>query len=349
MPVLKVGLMGCGRIAQSVHLPVLTHLPDVQLVALAEADPERLKKASLFAPKAVTYSDYKKLLEIDEVEAVVICLPNDLHAEAAIASLELGKHLYLEKPLAMTLEEGRKVLSAWQKAGTVGMIGFNFRFHPLYKAARQTIQLGRIGDLVSVRSVFSTATQYSATCERSRQVGGLLLDLASHHVDLIHFFLGQEVQNVWAAVKPPDDAATLQLQLTDGLLSQSFFSWNAIEEDCFEFYGRRGKLAVDRYLSLDLEFTDPIRSFDRPKRLWQWIRSFGRVPYALNKVFSPIHEPSFRSALQSFVGAVKANRSASPDLKDGYRSLAVIKAAEESARTGVRVYVVGLNSESFTR
>ena len=346
MSVLKVGVMGCGRIAQSVHLPVLTHLPGVQLVALAEVDPERLKKAILFAPKAVPYSHYKNLLEMDEVEAVVICLPNDLHAEAAIASLELGKHLYLEKPLAMTLEEGRKVLQAWQKAGTVGIIGFNFRFHPLYKAARQTIQLGRIGDLVSVRSVFSTATQHSPPWGQSRQAGGLLIDLASHHVDLIYFFLDQEVQNVWAAVRPPDDAATLQLQLATGLLAQSFFSWNAVEEDRFEFYGRKGKLAVDRYLSLDLEFTDPIRTFDRPKRLWRWIRSFGKVPYALNKVFSPIHEPSYRSALQNLVTAVKANRSASPDLKDGYRSLVIIKAAEESARTGLRVSVVGLNHES---
>ena len=272
-----------------------------------------------------------------------------LHAEAAVLSLELGKHLYLEKPLALTLEEGRRVLQAWQKAGSVGMIGFNFRFHTLYKAARQAIQSGRIGDLVSVRSVFSTATQASATWERSRQVGGLLSDLASHHVDLIRFFLGQEVQDVWATVKPPDDAATLQLQLANGLLSQSFFSWNAIEEDRFEFYGRRGKLTVDRYLSLDLEFTDPIRSFDRLKQLWQGIRSSGRIPYALGKLLSPMHEPSYRSALRSFVEAVTANRPVSPDLKDGYRSLAIIKAAEESARSGQRINVVGLNSESFTR
>jgi len=349
MSVLKVGVMGCGRIAQSVHLPVLTHLPGVQLVALAEVDPERLKKAILFAPKAVPCNHYKKLLEIDEVEAVVICLPNDLHAEAAIASLELGKHLYLEKPLATTLVEGRKILNAWQKAGTVGMIGFNFRFHPLYKAAGQAIRSGRIGDLVSVRSVFSTAMQYSAPGEQSRQTRGLLLDLASHHVDLIHYFLGQEVQNVWASVRPPDDAATLELQFTTGLLAQSFFSWNAVEEDRFEFYGRKGKIAMDRYLSLDLEFTDPLRTFDRPKQLWRWIGSLGKIPYALNKVFSPMHEPSYQSALQNFVSAVKTNRPASPDLKDGYHSLEMIKAAEESARTGLKVSVAGLNRESVAR
>ena len=342
LSVLKVGVMGCGYIAQSVHLPILTRLPGVQLVALAEANPERLKKAILFAPKAVPYSHYKKLLERDEVEAVVICLPNDLHAEAAIASLELGKHLYLEKPLATTLVEGQKILNAWQKMGTVGMVGFNFRFHPLYKAARQAIRSGRIGDLVSVRSVFSTAMQYLDPGEQSPQTRSLLLDLASHHVDLIQYFLGQEVQNVWASVRSPEDAATLELQFTTGLLVQSFFSWNAVEEDRFEFYGRKGKLAMDRYLSLDLEFTDPLRIFDRPKRLGRWIRSLGKIPYALNKVFSPIHEPSYRVALQHFLTAVKTNRPPSPDLMDGYHSLEMIKAAEESARTGLRVSVGGV-------
>jgi len=150
-------------------------------------------------------------------------------------------------------------------------------------------------------------------------------------------------------VRSPDDAATLELQFTTGLLVQSFFSWNAVEEDRFEFYGRKGKLAMDRYLSLDLEFTDPLRTFDRPKQLWRWIRSLGKIPYALNKVFSPIHEPSYRSALQNFVTAVKTNRPASPDLKDGYHSLEMIKAAEESARTGLRVSVAGLNRESVAR
>src|SRR4030042_5317136 len=120
MSALKVGLMGCGRIAQSVHLPVLTHLPEVELVALAEVDPERLEKARHLVPKAVVCDHYETLLKMKEVEAVIICLPNDLHTEAAIASLQQGKHVYLEKPLATNLDEARRVLEVWQNTHLVG-------------------------------------------------------------------------------------------------------------------------------------------------------------------------------------------------------------------------------------
>jgi predicted dehydrogenase len=100
----------------------------------------------------------------------------------------LGKPLQLEKSLATPLVEGQKIQNTWQKVGTVGMIGFNFRFNPLYKAAGQGIRSGRIGDLVSLRSVFSTATQYSVIGEQFPQTRSLLLDLTFHHVDLIHYF-----------------------------------------------------------------------------------------------------------------------------------------------------------------
>src|SRR5262245_16729525 len=107
MSPLKVGLIGCGHIAQSTHLHVLTRLPDVDLVALAEVDATRRYEASRRAPAAIAVADYQELLALPDVEAVVICLPNALHADAAIAALEARKHVYLEKPLATTLAEGR--------------------------------------------------------------------------------------------------------------------------------------------------------------------------------------------------------------------------------------------------
>jgi myo-inositol 2-dehydrogenase / D-chiro-inositol 1-dehydrogenase len=139
MRVLKVGLVGCGRVAQLVHLNILTRLPGAELVALAECDPDRLKQASRRAPGAVTFADYQELLDFPAVDAVVICLPNALHAEATIAALQHGKHVYLEKPLATNPTDGRRVLEVWRRAGLVGMIGFNYRLNPLYQAARQYI------------------------------------------------------------------------------------------------------------------------------------------------------------------------------------------------------------------
>lgn len=338
MSTLKVGLMGCGRIAQLVHLPVLTRLPDVELVALAEAHPECLKRAGHLVPKAITFDHYEKLLEMKEVEAVIICLPNHLHAEAAIASLQQGKHVYLEKPLATNLEQARGVLEVWQSAHLVGMIGFNYRFNPLYRMTQQYLQAGRLGNLVAARSIFSTTGRNSPDWLQTRLTGGgVLLDLASHHIDLIHFFFGQEVREVFASLRSlrsEDDSAMLQLKLSEGLMVQCFFSISSVEEDRFEVYGQVGKLSVDRYLSLHVEIHGPTLDFIRLRQLWHELKALIHIPYLMKKIRAPGYEPSYQEALTHFVTAVRAHRPAAPDFYDGYRSLTTIEAAEESARTG---------------
>lgn len=338
MPPLRVGLIGCGNIAQLVHLPILSRQPNVQLVAIAEPDPHRRQEASKHAPAAAACVSYQELLAMPEVQAVVICVPNALHVEVAVAALEQGKPVYLEKPLAMNLDDGRRVLTAWRRSGVVGMIGFNYRVNALYQAVKARIQEGRIGTLVSVRSVFSTAAHPLPTWKQTRyDGGGVLLDLASHHVDLVHFFFEQEVCEVFARLRSQrneGDSAVFQLRLADGLFVQSFFSLSSVEEDRFEVYGQAGKLAVDRYRSFDVEISEPQLQFVRFKWLTRKLRSISRVSYLFNKLLAPTNEPSYRTALTHFVTAVQNNQPASPDFWDGYRSLAVIVAAEESARTG---------------
>jgi predicted dehydrogenase len=330
--------MGCGRIAQSVHLPVLTRLPGVELVALAEADPGRLKRAGHLVPKAIPFVHYEKLLEMKEVEAVIICLPNHFHAEAAIAALREGKHVYLEKPLATNLDEGRRVLKAWQGTHLVGMIGFNYRFNPLYRMTQQHLRAGRLGQLVGGRSIFSTAGRNSPSWLQARLTGGgALLDLASHHFDLIDFFFAQKIREVFASVqslRSEDDSAMLQLKLSDGLMVQSFFSISSVEEDRFEIYGQAGKLSVDRYLSLDVEVYGPTLDFIRLRQVWHGLKAVMHIPYLLKKIRAPGHDLSYREALAQFITAARAHRPAIPDLYDGFQSLRIIEAAEESARTG---------------
>ena len=274
MPKLKIGLIGCGRIVELVHLNVLRALPDVELVALAESDSQRRESASQRAPGVLALSDYQDLLARPQVEAVLICLPNALHAEAAVAAFDQGKHVYLEKPLATNLDEAHRVLMAWRRAGKVGMIGFNLRFNPLYQALQRHLQSGRLGPLVSARSVFSTSTRPLPQWKQARHSGGgVLLDLASHHVDLVHFLFNQPVRKVTATVRSQrceGDSAMLQLRLADDVLVQSFFSMSAVEEECFEIYGQAGKLAIDRYVSVDVEISEPAAEFARFKR---WGRS----------------------------------------------------------------------------
>lgn len=353
MSTLKVGLVGCGKVAQSVHLKILTRLPTVELIAIAEPDPGRRELAKRQAPKVIAFDNYQDLLERQDINAVIICLPNLLHAKATIAALQKGKHVYLEKPFATNLSEGRRMLAAWKQAGTIGMMGYNYRWNRLSQATREYVQSGKLGEIVSVRSVFSTVAKPLPSWKQTRASGGgVMFDLASHHIDLVHFFFEQEVREVYVglrSLKSEGDSATLQLQLSDGLLVQSFFSLSSVEEDRFEIYGSSSKLTVDRYQSLDVEITDSIYGSARLKRLWQRMHSLTHSPYILEKLRSPNHEPSYQTAITRFVAAVQTNQSAAPDFWDGYRSLAVIAAAEESAETGRVVSLSNFADVNFVR
>lgn len=339
---LRVGLIGCGMIARGVHLPILTNLLDVEVVALAEPDPQRRADAAARAPAATAYADYPDLLASPNVDAVVVCLPSALHAQAATAALEAGKHLYLEKPLATNLDEGRRVLAAWRRAGTVGMIGFNYRHNRLYGELRRRLQSGEVGEVVAVRSVFSTTVPLADWRQTRAGGGGALLDLASHHIDLVRFLFDQEVRQVFATShsrRGEGDGAMLELLLAGGAPVQSFFSLSAVEEDRVEVYGAHGKLAVDRYLSTSVQRLGPTHQGARLDRLADGLRSVRHGDYVLEKLRAPGHEPSYGAALRRFVEAARANRPdrASPDLFDGYQSLAVVAAAEEAVRTGCLV------------
>jgi myo-inositol 2-dehydrogenase / D-chiro-inositol 1-dehydrogenase len=341
MTTLKVGLIGCGQIAQAAHLINLKRLSGAEVVAFAEPDAARRLEAARRVPKAAAFTNYEELLDKAEVDATVICLPNALHARAAIAALERGKHIYLEKPLAMSLDEAQAVIAAWQRTQVVAMIGFNYRFNKLYESVHRHVRSGTLGRLLFARTVFSTAGQDLPSWKRDRRSGGgVLFDLASHHFDLLRYFFGQEVREVFAETcsrRSDGDSAMLQMRLGDGMVVQSFFSLVAVEEDSFEIYGEGGKLSVDRYGSLEPRITPTTLGQLRLRQLRHGLRSLARSRYLLEKMRAPLHEPSYHKALSSFVAAALAAKTAThpaPDLFDGYHSLAITAAAEESARTG---------------
>jgi myo-inositol 2-dehydrogenase/D-chiro-inositol 1-dehydrogenase len=338
MAPLRIGLIGCGHMGGVVHLNILRRLPNVEVVAVAEPDAQRREAASQQVPRATAFADYHKLLERSEIDATIICLPNALHAEAATAALQSGKHLYLEKPLAINLDDGRQLLDTWRHSERVMMIGFNYRFNPLHQEVRRYLQAEKLGELIGVRSVFTTAPHRMPEWKQRRQSGGgALLDLASHHVDLVRFWFNEEVIEVRASVRSQRveaDTATLELRLANGLLVQSFFSMSSVDDDRFEIYGRSGKLSLDRYNSWTVEITSPKRNPSLFRRFSQAVARLPRSRFAINKLFAQANEPSFAAALAHFVTAARNGGPASPDFDDGFRSLAVIIAAEESARTG---------------
>lgn len=334
MPPLKLALVGCGRIAQIAHLQCLLRLPNARVVAIAEPDEERRGEAARRAPGAARFATYGDLLEGSDAEAIVLALPPALHAESAVAAFRAGRHVYLEKPIAVNLPDAAAVLAAWRPTGLVGMVGFNFRFNATYLAAKEQIHSGRLGDLAGVRSTFCSAAQTLPNWKRGRESGGgALLQLASHHIDLIHFLFEQQIVMVSAVLRSQrseSDSAMLLLRLSSGLVVQSFCSLAAVTEDRFEIYGSAGKLTLDRYAA-DLELRPPGYTYGRLARLRE---EAGAGVRGLRRLIRAPGESSYGNAFGAFADAARARRPATPDLDDGYRSLAVIDAAERSALTG---------------
>ena len=354
---IRTALVGCGSLGRLVHLPILTRLRGSRLVAIADPDASALAAAAGLAPNATRFTDHRELLARDDIDAVIVALPTDLHASVACAVIAAGKHLYLEKPIAVTLSEGERLVACWREAGRVGVIGFNYRFHPLYARLRASIGDGAIGEIVALRTVFSSPPGPMPVWKTRRATGGgALLDLGIHHIDLARFLLGREVRTVAArmsGVHTEDDRVSLDLEMDGGISVQSMFALGAVEEDRVEVYGERGKLTVDRHYSVNVERRAVSAGSSRLARLGVGqrgpdIRGVLSSPVLAQRLRAPMAEPSYAASLENFLATIVRGGRGTPDLDDGLRALEIAEAAMRSAAEGKRIAMVSRSAASFS-
>src|SRR5713101_7223660 len=144
---IKIGVVGCGLIAQMMHLPHLRELADAyEVVALCDVSPATLKQVADHYDIGRRYTDYRDLLK-DEIEAIAV-LSADSHGQLIVDALRAGKHVFTEKPLCYTLREADEVLAAHAQAGTVCMVGYMKRYDPGFRYAAPLIR--RLADLQAV-------------------------------------------------------------------------------------------------------------------------------------------------------------------------------------------------------
>ena len=203
---MKLGLIGLGYIGK-VHLRNCLKLKSARLVAVSDISKKALNLAKKTGIKK-TYKDYQQLLNDDSIEAVIIALPSHLHATCAKESAEAGKHVFLEKPLARNLAEGKDILSAARKNGIKLMVGYPFRFSSLFQALKEKIQSGELGEvqIAYATNIGSGPFFHRAENDIPRPVpawwfkkeltgGGALIDVGSHMINLVRWYFG-EVSNV---------------------------------------------------------------------------------------------------------------------------------------------------------
>ncbi len=339
----RIALLGCGRIARLSHLANLVANSRSELVAIADSSPAALADARALAPRAEQFSDIRALFEAVRPDAAVIALPTRWHPDGALAAIESGAHTYLEKPIAATVHEARSIHEAWSATQLVGRLGFNARFNHLYVTLREKLRAGEIGEVVAVRSAFTALFPSDATWRVSPQSGGgALLELASHHVDLLRFILGSEVAAVSASSwsnRGNDEAAMLHIRMKNGVNAQALVAYGTLEEDSLEVYGTRGKLRVNRYDSLIVEQLPLHASGGLASAASRMKAELTGVPYGMRKRKSPGQEPSFSASLDAFVSAVEGRSRATPDFTDGLRAIEVIHAARQSITSGCTVEI----------
>ena len=338
---LRIGVAGCGAIARQVHLPLLRARPDVNLAAVADSDESALAEAVKRFHGARPFHSLDDMIAEGGLDAVVIALPTALHAAAACAVFDAGLHAYLEKPLATTVNDAASVTNAWRRSGSIGVMGFNCRANPLLLEMRELLRAGRAGRTLFLRTVFSTAASPLPEWKYQRATGGgVLLDLGSHHIDLIRFLTSTEITGARATITSrmsEQDTALLELQLDNGVATQSFFSLAAAEVDHVEVHGDAARLSVARFASLDVDIVDnPGRGrgpIGLALRRAGALRHLGR---AIRARRAPLREPGYAALLDGFVRAAQTGVTPRglPDIADGFACSAVIAAAELSVVTG---------------
>ncbi|MGU3396059.1 gfo/Idh/MocA family oxidoreductase [Priestia aryabhattai] len=335
MAKVKIGVIGCGSIAQHRHLPEYKMNEQVELVAVCDINTERANSvAQQYGVKA--YTNYEELLASGTVEAVSVCTPNYLHAPISVAALNSGVHVLCEKPMATSEEEAKSMIEAAKTNGKKLMIGHNQRFVASHQKARELIEKGEIGKIYSFRTAFghggpegwSVDGKESWFFKKDEAFIGAMGDLGVHKTDMLRYILNEEIVEVGAFVESNakdfanvDDNAVCVLKTESGIIGTLAASWayNGKEDNSTIVYGEKGILRLE---------DDPTYS------LVAQYATGEVVNYELGKIQSNDEGGQSNShVIEQFVDAVAEDKESPVPGEEGLKSLAVILAALKSSQT----------------
>ena len=187
--VLRVGIIGCGGIANNKHMPALHKQPDVELVAFCDIIQERAVKAAkdFGTPDAKVYTDYKELLKDESIQVVHVLTPNIDHSYITVDALYAGKHVMCEKPMAINTAEAQKMLDAAKATGKKLTIGYQNRFRNDALYLKKICENGELGEIYYARAKAIRrrgVPTWGVFIEEEKQGGGPLIDIGTHALDL---------------------------------------------------------------------------------------------------------------------------------------------------------------------
>jgi len=263
---IKIGILGCGKIAQVRHIPEYAANPDCELVGFFNPTKSRAEDMAAKYGGRV-YDTAEELLADPEIDAVSVCAANYAHAELTIKALKAGKHVLCEKPMAVTLADCEEMVKVAKEEGKLLMIGQNQRLAKAHVVARQLIADGEIGTVLTFRTSFGhggpetwsiTPGKNTWFFDKSKAAMGAMADLGIHKTDLIQFLLGQKVVRTTAKLTTldkrgadgnligVDDNAICIYEMQDGTVGTMTASWTyyAAEDNSTVLYGTEGEMRI---------------------------------------------------------------------------------------------------------
>ena len=288
---IKVGIIGCGKIAQVRHIPEYAANPNTEVYGFYDINLARAEElASQYGGKA--FASYEELLADECIEAVSVCAANHVHAEITIAALKAGKHVLCEKPMAVTLEECEAMVAAAKESGKYLMIGQNQRLAKAHAKAKELIEQGAIGRVLTFRTIFGHGGPETWSVDpgkntwffdKTKAAMGAMADLGIHKTDMIQYVLGSKIVKTQAVLTTldkkdatggligVDDNAICIYQMENGVIGTMTASWTyyAAEDNTTVIYGTKGEL----------------RLYDDPKYSVQQINADGtRIDYQIDQI-----------------------------------------------------------------
>jgi len=252
----KVGVVGCGRIATSAHMPSLKKIRDYDLVAASDVNPARLEEVKQKFGIGETYDDYRRMLVKADIDTVFVCTPPQHHFQIVMDALEWGKHVFCEKPLASTVKEGLTVKKAYEMQRTTPeslflMPAHNYIFTPCFAEALKLIDKGEIGKIKKVDACIATNLQFyrAKTDFRNQAKCGVLEDLLPHLIYLVQR-IGGALKNV-SCIEPQLKGGIIgnvnvKLSLVRGVETELTAKWTGFLPTLkFNLTGDKGIIKMD--------------------------------------------------------------------------------------------------------
>ena len=307
MRTVNVGVIGVGAMGEN-HVRVYHKIEEANLVAVSDVSERALKKIEKkYGAKG--YTEYSELLENPEIEVVSVCVPTTFHHNVVMEAIKNGKHVLVEKPIAFTLEEAEEMIAAAKEAGVILATGHVERFNPAVQKAKELVEDGVIGDIVS-----AFAKRVGPLPPRIKDVG-VSIDLAIHDLDIMNYLFEEEVTQVYGTMNSILDDCDFE-DHAEIMVSFDNESTGIIEVNWLTPYKRR---------ELELTGTAGIISVDYMK---QSIEVYGKFA----KDIQIKHEEPLKGELISFLNSVVNGTEPEITGEDGLKALKMVIAANKSSK-----------------